>query len=62
MDRGARWATVCGVEKGRTRVKRLSMHSHRKLKHPALQSDIRCKKMLDSVRLPVTRDRSLVPK
>ena len=29
MNRGAWWATVHGVAKGRTRLKRLSMHAER---------------------------------
>ena len=29
MDRGAWWATVCGVAKSRTRLKQLSMHRKR---------------------------------
>ena len=43
-------------------TERLSMHAHRKLEHPALQSEIRYENMLDNVRLPVTRDRNPVPK
>ena len=29
MDRGARWATVHGIAKGQTQLKRLSMHAHK---------------------------------
>ena len=37
MDRGARWATVRGVAKSRTRLKQLSTHLARNQQEPTVQ-------------------------